>query len=115
MFTVPFSQVKKGFLQVQSKAQQTSTHTHTHTQALTLLRNDVQRDCQSSIFNEFDNVCVRHADDGLSIHSQDPVAHLQLPTSIRRTALNDASNFMGHGWKQVITRMSKVILVNGIL
>lgn len=47
---------------------------------------------------------MRHADDGLSIHSQDPVAHLQLPASVCRAALNDASYFMGHSWKQAITR-----------
>lgn len=54
---------------------------------------------------------MRHADDGLSVHSQDPVAHLQLPTSVRRAALDDSSYFMGHSWKQAITRwLSTAIL-----
>lgn len=46
---------------------------------------------------------MRHADDGLSVHSQDPVAHLQLPTSVCRAALDYTSYFMGHSWKQTIT------------
>lgn len=39
---------------------------------------------------------MRHADDGLSVYSQDPVAHFQLPTSVCRAALDYASYFMGH-------------------
>lgn len=54
---------------------------------------------------------MRHADDGLSVHSQDPVAHLQLPTPVRGAALDDASYFMGHSWRQAITRwLSTAIL-----
>lgn len=54
---------------------------------------------------------MRHADDGLSIHSQDAVAHLQLPASVRRAALDNASYFMGHSWKQALTRwLSTAIL-----
>lgn len=71
---------------------------HIHT--LTLLWYDVQCDCEPSIFDEFDNVCVGHADDGLSIHSQDPITHLQLPTAVSWAALDYAANFMGNSWKQ---------------
>ncbi len=53
---------------------------------------------------------MRHADDGLSVHGQDPVAHLQLPTSVRRAALDDTSYFMGHSWKQPITRRSSTAI-----
>lgn len=67
----------------------------------------MQRDREPSIFDELDDVGVRHADDGLSIDSQDPVAHLQLPAPVCRAALDDASNFMGHSWRHtVIRRMS---------
>lgn len=52
-----------------------------------------------------------HADDGLSVHSQDAVAHLQLPASVRRAALNDTSYFVGHSWKQAITRCLSTVIM----
>lgn len=70
----------------------------------TLLRNDVQRDCEPGVFDELDDVGVRHADDGLSVDSKDAVAHLQLPAPVGGAALNDASNFMGHSWRQTVIR-----------
>lgn len=44
-----------------------------------------------------------HVDDGLSIYGQDPVTHLQPPTSIRGASLNDAADFMGHSLRWTIT------------
>lgn len=63
---------------------------------LTFLRYDPQGDAQACILDQFHNVGVWHADDGLAVHRQDPVSHLQLPAAVSRAALDDAANFMGH-------------------
>lgn len=102
---------RTAFIKFKDKTKQAAPHVRQRDakSTLTLLWYDVQRDCQPCVFNELDDVCVWHADDGLSIHSQDPVAHLQLPTPVRGAALDDASYFMGHSWR----RESNKVVVNG--
>lgn len=65
-------------------------------QALTLLRNDAEGDTETRVLDELHDVCMRHVDDGLAVHCQDPVSHFQLCTAICRTPIDDASDFMGH-------------------
>lgn len=64
----------------------------------------MQRDCESGVLDELDDVGVRHADDGLSVDGEDAVAHLQLPAAVGWAAFDDASNFMGHSWRQTEIR-----------
>lgn len=63
---------------------------------LTVLRDDPQRDTQAGVFDQLDDVGVWHVDDGLTVHRQDPVAHLQLPAAVGRAALDDAADLVGH-------------------
>lgn len=44
-------------------------------QALTLLRNDAKGDTKTRILDELHDVCMRHVDDRLAVHRQDPVSH----------------------------------------
>lgn len=39
-----------------------------------------------------------HVDDGLAVHRQDAVTHLQFATAVRRAAVDDTPNLMGHAW-----------------
>lgn len=64
--------------------------------ALTLLRNDAEGDAETRVLDELHDVCVRHVDDGLAVHCQDPVSHFQFCTTICGTPIDDASDFMGH-------------------
>lgn len=67
---------------------------------LTFLRYDPQRDAEARVLDELDDVGVRHADDGLAVHRQDPVAHLQLAAAVGRAALDDAADLVGHGCRE---------------
>ena len=73
-------------------------HPFTCTHVLTLFWDDVQRHSEPSVFDEFHDICMRHADDGLSVHCQNPVSYLQLPTAVCRAALDYTSYLMGHSW-----------------
>lgn len=63
---------------------------------LTIPRNYPQSDSVSSLFDQVDNVRVGLVGDGAAINGQDAVAHLKLPTAVRRTAFDDATYFVGH-------------------
>ena len=68
--------------------------------SLTFLRYDPQGDAEARVLDQLNDVGVRHVDDGLAVHRQDPVSHLQLPAAVRRAALDDAANFMWHScWR----------------
>lgn len=83
---------------------------------LTLFWYDVECDGETGVFYQLHNVGVWHTDDGLSIHSQDPVAHLQLPTAVCRAALDYTSDFVRHSWKRAIIRwLSTPFLKTGVL
>lgn len=69
--------------------------------ALAFFWYDVQRDREAGVFDEFDDVGMRHADDGLAVHRQDPVAHFEFATSVCGAAFDYSSNFMGHSWKKM--------------
>lgn len=64
--------------------------------SLTVLRYDPQGDAEARILDQLNDVGVWHVDDRLTVHCQYPVSHLQLPAAVRRAALDDAANFMGH-------------------
>lgn len=64
--------------------------------SLTFLRYDPQGDAEARVLDQLNDVGVRHVDDGLAVHRQDPVSHLQLPAAVGRAALDDAANFMWH-------------------
>jgi len=64
---------------------------------LTFLRDDPQGDAEAGVLDQLDDVGVRHVDDGLAVHGQDAVAHLQLPAAVGRASLDDAPDFMRHG------------------
>lgn len=64
---------------------------------LTFLRYDPQGDAQAGVLDQLDDVGVRHANDGLAVHRQDAVSHLQPPAAVGRAALDDAADFMRHG------------------
>ena len=66
---------------------------------LTFLWDDLQSDAEARVLDQLDDVGVRHVDDGLAVDGQDAVAHLQLGAAVRRTALDDASDLVWHGWE----------------
>lgn len=65
----------------------------------TFLWDDVQGDSESSVFDQLDNVSVRHVDNRLTVDGHNTIANFQLPTAIGRTALNDAADLMWHSYK----------------
>lgn len=60
------------------------------------MRDDPQGHAQAGVFDQLHDVGVRHADDGLAVHRQDPVPHLQLPAAVGWAALDDAADFVRH-------------------
>lgn len=72
--------------------------------SLTFLRYDPQGDAEACILDQLNDVGVRHVDDGLTVHCQYPVSHLQLPAAVGWAALNDAANFMGHSCWRIQTQ-----------
>lgn len=74
---------------------------------LTFLWYDPQGDTKACIFDQLNDVSVRHVDDGLVVHRQYPVSHLQLPAAVCRAALDDAANFVGHSCWSIHTRNSR--------
>lgn len=65
--------------------------------SLTITRYDPERDCVPCFLDQVDDVWVWLVCDGAAVHGQYSVPHLQLPTAVRRAALNDASYFVRHG------------------
>ncbi len=65
----------------------------------TFFRDDVQGDSESSVFDQLDNISVRHVDDRLTVDSHNTITNLQLPTAISRTALDDTADLMWHSYK----------------
>lgn len=74
---------------------------HFETFSLTFLRDDVQSNSESCIFDQLHNVSMRHVDNRLIVDGHDAVANLQLPAAVSWTALDDASDFVRHGWNDV--------------
>lgn len=65
----------------------------------TFLWDDVQGDSESSVFDQLDNVSVRHVDNRLTVDGHNTITNFQLPTAIGRTALDDATDLMWHSYK----------------
>lgn len=76
--------------------------------SLTFLWYDPQGDAEARVLDQLNNVCVWHADNGLAVHRQYPVSHLQLPTAVCRAALDDTPNFVGHSWWRIQTQTPQV-------
>ena len=72
--------------------------------SLTVLWYDPQGDAEARILYQLNDIGVRHVDNGLTVHSQYPVSHLQLPAAVGRAALDDAANFMGHSCWRIQTQ-----------
>lgn len=68
-----------------------------HDLKLTISWDDAQRDCVPSLFDQVDDVRVGFVGYGAAVDGKDAIAHLQFPTAICRTGLDDPAYFMGHG------------------